>query len=322
MKRFKNILLVVNDTAGNETAIQKSVSLSRHNQARLTVIKVLEESQKINLFFIRYKSADALETRLKEERDALHTKLAPYIDEIKINIEVVCGKTFIEIIKAVLQQKFDLVVKTCHQHGSLETMLFGTTDMRLLRKCPCPVWLIKPQENIKCHRILAAVDIEPCVDIEKTDALNLQIMEMATSLALSEFAELHIVHAWMIFGKSMLESPYSEYPREEVAAWMADQKTEIESGLDEFRTKLDKIIGAQHSDYLHPEVHFLEGDAGEVIPQLAKEREVDLVIMGTITRTGLPGFLMGNTAECILNQLSCSVLAIKPAGFISPVTLK
>jgi nucleotide-binding universal stress UspA family protein len=49
---------------------------------------------------------------------------------------------------------------------------------------------------------------------------------------------------------------------------------------------------------------------------------MDLIIMGTVARTGIPGFLMGNTAETILNRIECSVLAIKPAGFVTPVTLE
>jgi universal stress protein E len=45
------------------------------------------------------------------------------------------------------------------------------------------------------------------------------------------------------------------------------------------------------------------------------------VVMGTVARTGVPGFIMGNTAETILSQIDCSVLAIKPPGFTTPVTL-
>jgi len=37
--------------------------------------------------------------------------------------------------------------------------------------------------------------------------------------------------------------------------------------------------------------------------------------MGTIARTGISGLIIGNTAEAILNQLECSVHAIKPPGF-------
>jgi len=41
--------------------------------------------------------------------------------------------------------------------------------------------------------------------------------------------------------------------------------------------------------------------------------------MGTVGRVGIPGFFIGNTAEEILKRVECSVLAIKPAGFVSPV---
>ena len=36
---------------------------------------------------------------------------------------------------------------------------------------------------------------------------------------------------------------------------------------------------------------------------------------------GLAWLLIGNTAESVLEQLRCSVLAIKPSRFVSPVTL-
>jgi len=322
MKRFKNILLVINNKIENETAIQKAVELSLHNQAKITVIEVLDEFYNINHFFKSESSTNMLEAHIQEKQDSLHTLLEPYRQDIEMDFIVSHGKPFIEIIRAVLKHNFDIVVKTCHQHGSLNTMLFGTTDMHLLRKCPCPVWLIKPNEEIKCRSILAAVDIEPSVYNDgKIDPLNLQILQMATSLTITESAELQIVHAWMVFGESMLKSANSDYCEKEIAAWIENQKKEIKTGIEKFKVQLDQITGENGSDSLHPKVHFLEGDAYEIIPRLAEEQKVDLVIMGTVARTGLPGFFMGNTAESILNQLNCSVLAIKPEGFVSPVRL-
>ena len=46
------------------------------------------------------------------------------------------------------------------------------------------------------------------------------------------------------------------------------------------------------------------------------------IMMGTVGRTGIPGFIMGNTAETVLNRIDCSVLAIKPEGFVTPVRLE
>ena len=46
------------------------------------------------------------------------------------------------------------------------------------------------------------------------------------------------------------------------------------------------------------------------------------MVMGTVCRTGVAGFFIGNTAENVLHQVNCSVLAVKPQGFVSPVKLK
>ena len=53
--------------------------------------------------------------------------------------------------------------------------------------------------------------------------------------------------------------------------------------------------------------------------QLSSELDADLVVMGSIGRTGIPGFIIGNTAEDMMQAINASILAVKPAGFVSPV---
>jgi nucleotide-binding universal stress UspA family protein len=67
--------------------------------------------------------------------------------------------------------------------------------------------------------------------------------------------------------------------------------------------------------------HLVKGDAGDVIPASARQERADLVVLGTVARTGVLNALIGNTAERVIRQLNCSLLALKPAGFTSPVTL-
>ncbi len=54
---------------------------------------------------------------------------------------------------------------------------------------------------------------------------------------------------------------------------------------------------------------------------MALELKADIVVMGTVARTGISGFIIGNTAEAILSQIECSVVAVKPSGFVTPVRL-
>jgi universal stress protein E len=65
----------------------------------------------------------------------------------------------------------------------------------------------------------------------------------------------------------------------------------------------------------------LEGDASDLVPRLAVEKGIDVIVMGTVCRAGVPGLFIGNTAERVLRQVSCSVLTVKPEGFVSPVTM-
>ena len=81
-------------------------------------------------------------------------------------------------------------------------------------------------------------------------------------------------------------------------------------------------LGPEATRYLKPNAHLVNGWARKEIPALIRELRADLVVMGTVARTGISGLLMGNTAEMILTQIDCSVLAAKPRGFVSPVTLE
>jgi nucleotide-binding universal stress UspA family protein len=60
----------------------------------------------------------------------------------------------------------------------------------------------------------------------------------------------------------------------------------------------------------------------KTIVELAKSEAIDLLVMGTVCRTGIAGFIIGNTAEKVLSVVNCSVLTVKPEGFVTPVTLE
>jgi len=55
-----------------------------------------------------------------------------------------------------------------------------------------------------------------------------------------------------------------------------------------------------------------EGNIWEVVSNLIKEKEIDLVVLGTRGRTGLGRALLGSVAEQILRQAPCPVLTVSP----------
>ncbi len=62
-----------------------------------------------------------------------------------------------------------------------------------------------------------------------------------------------------------------------------------------------------------------QGLPEDVIPDAAKKLNSGLVILGTTGRTGLSAVFIGNTAEHVIDKIDCDVLALKPAGYVSPL---
>jgi hypothetical protein len=63
-------------------------------------------------------------------------------------------------------------------------------------------------------------------------------------------------------------------------------------------------------------MHLTKGMPSKVIPMVARKAKIDLLVVGMFSRRGLGGWLIGNTAEKILNQVKCSVLMVKPDGAV------
>jgi nucleotide-binding universal stress UspA family protein len=98
------------------------------------------------------------QARIKETEVALERLCKWVSGRVEVETKIVEGKPFLEIICEVLLNKRDLVVKSAEGAAGALDRLFGTTDMHLLRKCPCSVWLIKSEEPGRVRRMMACVD--------------------------------------------------------------------------------------------------------------------------------------------------------------------
>ncbi len=323
MKRFKNILCVVEPGDQSKPALERAVSLAEKNQARLTVVDVIEQTAGSNL------PGEGLSgEELQQAMNNFHTKnlqalVAPYRERIEIHYKVLQGTPFLVIIRAVLCHNYDLVIKVTETEDWL-TRVFGSDDMHLMRKCPSPVWLIRPNTSQNHQRILAAVDVDEseagsAEEVERLRSASRKILEMASSLALSNSAELHIVHIWEAIGEGIMRSGFMSNTEEKINTYVEQVRQQHQSSMDQLMHEVAETVGQDTLDYLKPEIHLIKGGVRKEVPRLAKEINADLLVMGTVARTGVPGFIMGNTAESILNQIECSVMAIKPEGFVSPV---
>ena len=122
------------------------------------------------------------------------------------------------------------------------------------------------------------------------------------------------MHAWQLPGESFLRGKRAGIDPNELKAWLAETRQAHER---EMEAVLQPYRQAGHS----MELHLLKGDPAKHIVETAQKKRADLIVMGTLTRTGVAGLFIGNTAERVLQKVDCSVVAVKPDGFVSPVTL-
>jgi universal stress protein E len=130
---------------------------------------------------LRQRRLEELESLLETHRNS----------GVRIYTQVVSGTSFIELIRAVQLNGYDLLMKAARPPEGLAERLFGSTDMHILRKCPCPVWVDTPESAHPYRNIVVAADP---TDQASAD-LNRLIMDLASSLAERESAQLHVMHA-------------------------------------------------------------------------------------------------------------------------------
>ncbi len=306
MQRFKNILLMY---PCDQATLERATSLASNNHAKLTAMHVERELTGTSLITSPGSPAMKLQDLVvKEYQSQLKTFVAPVKKAgVRVAMKVVVGTPFLEIIREVIVQKHDLVMMTAEGKGGLKERLFGSTSLHLMRKCPCPVWVMKPTKRKPFLQIMAAVDPDP--EEDSHDTLNAMILQLASSLAQQDDAELHVAHAWTLLGESLLES----------RGLLGDAETSgyFQEELRRHQLMVEALIGKHTRGGAH--IHIVKGMAEFVIPDIAKSENIDLLVMGTVCRTGIPGFFIGNTAEKILDEVDCSVLTVKPETFQSPV---
>ncbi|TWU40067.1 Universal stress protein E [Novipirellula aureliae] len=227
---------------------------------------------------------------------------------LDVDTKVIVGKSSVEIVCEVLRDKHDLVMRVAKRASSRRKGFFGTTSKRLLRECPCAVHFVASEQPTSSH-VLACIDTSTG---EAEDAeLNERILTLATTIASRDKASVSIAHAWMVDGEHIHEGriPVSEFNQ-----MRCERKEYVTRMLNEFL----EPGGFSSED---GNVFMLKGYPANVIPKFIQTQKVDFVVMGTVGRSGAAGRLIGNTAEEVLESIECSVMAVKPKTYISPMKL-
>ncbi len=201
------------------------------------------------------------------------------------------------IIAVQQEQGCGLVMKQHQPDKFLSKALRTPDDWALLRRCPCPVLMIKGAIPWAGGAILAAVDAGATDTAHKI----LQAGVVGHSFDLSQLTggSLHIISA-------------CPPPTLAAADPIYQVKESIHSYYHEQCRALQKEFGI---DEAH--LHIEEGPAEILIPGMAHRLGAAITVIGNVARSGLAGSLIGNTCEMILDALQSDILVLKPGDVIA-----
>ncbi len=320
MHSIKNIIVGVempesrpwdaaNLSAPSRLAVRQSLELAEAMNAAVKLVCVLPE---ISYGF--FGSDEAVEAQAETDNAEAMAVLTDLESQYKqkasrdigVSSVVSFGRPWFEILKAAGTARDNLIVCGTRHKGAVSRLLFGSTGLKLLRNAACPVWLVQPR-----------IDDDADLDVlAATDLSDIGREVLATGVALGQnlpvkLTVLHVIDDDL--DRHMARAGVSE---EELANYRqtardkGEEKLHQQLAMTDYRTVTHGV-----------QTHIAEGPADACILSAIKELDIDLLIMATSGRGGIPGMLFGNTAERLLPELTCSILAIKPDDFQCPVAL-
>lgn len=303
---LKNLVVGYDGFERDEPLPALPVALAREHGARLHLVHVAPGAP---LFRWGGASAEQWHADLLATRRERLAELAAAASGGRLDVRVVVrsGAPHVELIRECLTVGADLITVTDEARSSGGARGFGSVTMKLLRFCPCPVLANRDGLGQRHERIVAAVDLDP----EEDGSLNRAIVRAAAILAQRNASRVTLYHAWQLWGAGLL-GPRSRLSPDQLQGIAADTGQSRES-------EMKRLVERARLEGLEARPVLERGDVRELLPGYVERESVDVVVMGTLARTGLEGFFMGNTAESLVNALSASVLAVKPAGFRGPV---
>jgi universal stress protein E len=309
MSSHKRVLVVVDPTASFHPSIERAAWLARQTAARL---ELFVSDYSAQLSDKRAHGAAATEARaavLERHRKRLE-QLAEPLRSGGLAVEIDARWDYPlhdSIVRKAQDSAADFVLKDTHYHSVLKRSIFSNTDWNLIRNCAGTLWLVKPRPPGQRPCFVAAVD--PLHERDKPADLDNRIVATAKELAGALGGEVHAFHAFDVTTAIAMSTDAMTMP-------IALPINELADALRAEHTEAVERLCKEHG--VPPErTHVHQGGTRDGLLALTDQLRADAVVMGALSRSGLKGLFLGNTAEDVLDRLHCDLIIVKPAGFVA-----
>lgn len=291
MMELNRILVIIEPNSEQQPALDRARQMARFADAELELLLCDYSAYLEDGYYFDPVQARTLRRRHGEEHMAeLHRLAKPLQDQgLEVVVSTAWGNPpYEEILHRINETNPSCVIKSTRHHHRVSRLLLSNEDWELVRYCPVPLLLVKDRPWQEEPAIVVAVD--PDHSHDKPASLDHKLLTHAADLVRMTGGDLHMFHSAHVAALAGL------YPLS------ADYK--VEQG------KLNKLADIHGLNARH--CHVSEKNIVHSLPGLVDDLNAAVVVMGAISRSRLDQTFIGNTAEKVLDHLSCDVLVIKP----------
>jgi universal stress protein E len=303
----QRVLAVVDPTAASHPSVDRAAWLARHTQARIELFISDYAPHAADPRSHGAAAASAREAIVDRHRKRLEQIATPLRAEgLHVDIDARWDYPLYDsIVRKAEDSRADFVIKDTHYHSALQRAVFSNTDWSLIRNCAATLWLAKPRPPGQKPCFVAAVD--PLHERDKPAALDKRIVATAQSLSGALNGEVHVFHAYDVAVAFAVSTDAMTMP-------IALPLNDIADAMRAEHTEAVERLCKEHG--IVPErMHVVQGGTRQQLLALTDTLRADAVVMGAISRSGLKGLFIGNTAEDVLDRLHCDLVIVKPTGF-------
>jgi universal stress protein E len=297
MNELKSILVAVDFSRGSAAALGQAMRIGAWNRSQVRVVHVLATLVVLELQDALSAIQENISQALIEDAQKAWAEFAakvPGAASLPFDMEINSPQA--AVIRRCHEQKADLLVLGVRGVGTSKGV--GVVATSLVRRSPADVLLVQDPHTGPYTTVVA------CIDFSETSR---RALDQAIRVATQDSAGLHIIHVYQApWHRLGYKSPNSTANPE----FEAQYKQTLQRRLEEFCEPCHHELA-----YLKPTFQIVDHSSdGYGIGSYAKQIGADLVVLGTHGRTNLRDIFLGSTAERVLREAPCSILAVKPAG--------
>jgi nucleotide-binding universal stress UspA family protein len=282
-------LLVSTDfSKGAERALERALLLPLAPEAKVHIVHVLPRHLPAKL---RPKAESEARRRLEQVLSEVRKRKAG--TKINVTSEILCGETFVEILRTSRSRSVELIVLGRHGRRPIRDMFIGTTAERVVRKGDVPILVVNLKPTHPYRHPLIATDLEN----SSRRAVDLALRVLDTNVK-----RVNVVHAFQVPFEGFVTASAS--PGDKIEWRRSYQRTAV-TGMSTF------LAPYQHSGVLW-KTFIRQGDPRSVVLAAAARCQADLIALGTHGKSGIAHALLGSVAEWVITAATCDVLVAKP----------